>query len=276
MSHFDAREECPHCDASPPSRQLDIHVARTHADLPPCTARFETGQGDFYTCAFRVGHDRGQYGRWHASVRGDGEVTGRYVWNDSAKGATPHQAPEPTYSLDKLKAMGVVSHTVVAAGQSTDAPEGSSGGGGCARPECGGEVHTDPWGTPVQCPHAEPDEATKFAAAIGCGVLHLDPQGNAIPCPGQQPAPHKEQPMKPRASVVEIVASDSQPTEDGGGSIVVPREVRINGVSVYTPKGTVVKIEDFALGESLVTVNLTLVVRRLVIGADGDLTEEQP
>jgi hypothetical protein len=23
----------------------------------------------------------------------------------------------------------------------------------CARPECGGEVHTDPWGTPVQCPH---------------------------------------------------------------------------------------------------------------------------
>lgn len=26
----------------------------------------------------------------------------------------------------------------------------------CARPECGGEQHTDPWGTPVQCPHAEP------------------------------------------------------------------------------------------------------------------------
>jgi hypothetical protein len=81
---------------------------------------------------------------------------------------------------------------------------------------------------------------------------------------------------KPRASVVEIIANGSQPTEDGGGSIVVPREVRINGVSVYTPKGTVVKIDDFALGESLVTVNLTLVVRRLVIGADGDLAEEQP
>jgi hypothetical protein len=26
----------------------------------------------------------------------------------------------------------------------------------CARPECGGEQHTDLWGTPVQCPHAEP------------------------------------------------------------------------------------------------------------------------
>ena len=24
--------------------------------------------------------------------------------------------------------------------------------GPCARPECGGEVHTDPWGTPVRCP----------------------------------------------------------------------------------------------------------------------------
>ncbi len=81
---------------------------------------------------------------------------------------------------------------------------------------------------------------------------------------------------KPRASVVEIIASGSQPTEDGAGSLVVPREVRINGVSVYTPRGTVVKIDGFALGESLVTVNLTLVVRRLVIGADGDLTEEQP
>jgi DNA-directed RNA polymerase subunit RPC12/RpoP len=23
----------------------------------------------------------------------------------------------------------------------------------CPRPECGGEVHTDGWGTPIQCPH---------------------------------------------------------------------------------------------------------------------------
>lgn len=28
--------------------------------------------------------------------------------------------------------------------------------GPCSRPECGGEQHTDPWGVPVQCPHAEP------------------------------------------------------------------------------------------------------------------------
>ena len=25
--------------------------------------------------------------------------------------------------------------------------------GPCARPECGGEIHTDPWGAPVLCPH---------------------------------------------------------------------------------------------------------------------------
>ena len=78
---------------------------------------------------------------------------------------------------------------------------------------------------------------------------------------------------KPRASVIEIIAKGQQPTEDGAGSIIVPREVRINGVSVFTPRGTVVKIDDFPLGESLVTVNLSLVVRRLVIAADGDLEE---
>jgi hypothetical protein len=26
--------------------------------------------------------------------------------------------------------------------------------GPCPRPECGGEVHTDGWGTPIRCPHA--------------------------------------------------------------------------------------------------------------------------
>lgn len=31
--------------------------------------------------------------------------------------------------------------------------------GPCRRPECGSEVHTDPWGTPVQCPHAPEAEA---------------------------------------------------------------------------------------------------------------------
>jgi len=40
--------------------------------------------------------------------------------------------------------------------------------------------------------------------------------------------------LKPRASVIEIIAKDCTPTEDGAGSIIVPREVRINGVPVFT------------------------------------------
>jgi hypothetical protein len=171
----------------------------------------------------------------------------------------------------------------------------------CARPECGGELHTDPWGVPVQCPHAapvatdtgrrcprcdcpdgheqcdhckvcphgRPTEATEFASAVGCAVLHRDAQGNVIPCPDQQPVPHtQEQPMKPHASVVELIAPGTRPEEDGGGSIVVPREVHINGVSVLTAGD--IRVNPVRPNSDLVTVNVTLVVRRLVIAADGD------
>lgn len=142
MSGLDVHEECPHCDAAPPSRQLEMHVARQHADLPPCTARIEPEGGGLYTCAFRAGHDSGEYGTWHASKRG--ADMGRYIWNDTATGATPHQPPEPSDRLDKLKAAGVVSHTVVATG----------------------EGHLE-----------RPIKPT-------CAVLHTDIEGNTIPCPG--------------------------------------------------------------------------------------------
>lgn len=114
MNDFDVREECPHCDAAPPSHQLDIHVARTHADLPPCTARIEPEHGGLYTCAFRAGHEKGEYSHWHASKR-NGAMGSRYVWNDSATGARSHRPPQPSHSLDGLQAMGILSHTVVAA-----------------------------------------------------------------------------------------------------------------------------------------------------------------
>ena len=80
---------------------------------------------------------------------------------------------------------------------------------------------------------------------------------------------------KPRASVVEIIASGRKPTEDGGGSIVVPNEVRINGVSVFTT-GNGVKISEFTLGDETVSVNLTLVVRKLTIAAASDLENSEP
>lgn len=108
-----------------------------------------------------------------------------------------------------------------------------------------------------------------------CAVRHTDSQGRVIPCPGY---PHTDLPVqseRPRASTVEIIAKNYQPTEDGGGSLIVPNEIRINGVSVYTPRGTVVKIGDVQLGDNLVSVNITLAVRRLVIAADGDLDRDQ-
>ncbi|MGW5175922.1 hypothetical protein ACWERY_16360 [Streptomyces sp. NPDC004082] len=79
---------------------------------------------------------------------------------------------------------------------------------------------------------------------------------------------------KPRASVIEIIAKDQHPTEDGAGSIIIPREVRINGVSVFTAdRDNEIKIGDIHLGSDMATVTLTLVARRLVIAADGDLRD---
>jgi hypothetical protein len=118
MSDYDIPEECPHCEEAPPSRQLDAHVASVHADLPSCTAFIETEHRETYRCSFRAGHNGGEYGTWHASKRG--ADMGRYIWNDTATGALPHQDPEPSDRLDELKRKGFVSHTVVATGG--DAP----------------------------------------------------------------------------------------------------------------------------------------------------------
>ena len=98
MSIFDPPEECPHCDDPQPSEQMDAHIATAHADLPPCTARIDTEHGETYRCAFRAGHAKGLYGKWHASAQS--EALGRFVWNDSAPGATPHRGPEPSDSPD--------------------------------------------------------------------------------------------------------------------------------------------------------------------------------
>jgi len=81
---------------------------------------------------------------------------------------------------------------------------------------------------------------------------------------------------RPRASVIEIIAKGHQPTEDGPGSIIIPREVRINGTPVYTAdRDNRIKVSDIQLGDDMVTVTLTLVARKVVIAADGDLDEEQ-
>lgn len=81
------RERCPHCDEPQPRNRLDEHVATAHADLPPCTAMIDNDTTDSVErCAFRSGHDSGEYGKWHAS-RAD-RPHGRHVWSDGAPGAT--------------------------------------------------------------------------------------------------------------------------------------------------------------------------------------------
>lgn len=165
MSWPEIPEACPHCDATPPAKQLDTHVAREHADLPPCTARIDTEYRETYTCGFRVGHDGGEYGTWHASKRD--EHMGRNIWNDTATGATPHRPPEPRVrSLAELKAMGVLSHTVVATGE------------GAHKPPTVIQAALQHLPDPYR--YDSPERPMKVA----CAALHTDANGNTIPCPG--------------------------------------------------------------------------------------------
>ncbi|TGZ14709.1 hypothetical protein DV517_61920 [Streptomyces sp. S816] len=85
-------EPCPHCDQHQPRAGMDQHITTNHADIPPCTARIDTESGGLYTCSFRIGHTRGEYGDQHASP--SSTPLGRYVWADSAPGATPHRDEE--------------------------------------------------------------------------------------------------------------------------------------------------------------------------------------
>lgn len=77
-------EKCPHCDAHPTANRVDEHIAAEHGDLPLCNARHFDGAHAPHLCAFRVGHKDGEYGDWHATIRGE---MGRFVWNDAAAGA---------------------------------------------------------------------------------------------------------------------------------------------------------------------------------------------
>jgi len=82
--------------------------------------------------------------------------------------------------------------------------------------------------------------------------------------------------LPPSAAVVEIIERGNPGTTDGPGSVFIPNDVRINGVSVYTTGG--VKIHEISLVErneqrqlEMATVTLTLPVRRVTVAAEGDL-----
>lgn len=178
MSGFDVQEECPHCEEPQPSRQMDVHVATAHADLPPCTARIENEHRETYRCAYRAGHDKGEYGQWHAS-RCDGYTGSRYVWNDSALGATPHRPSEPSDSLDELKAAGIVSHAVAAISEGRPKP----------LTVVQAAVQQLDLPQPYRWDGAGPH---RRHIKVTCAVLHTDAAGNVIPCPDDEQADPQE------------------------------------------------------------------------------------
>ncbi|MFE8961728.1 hypothetical protein [Streptomyces iakyrus] len=98
----------------------------------------------------------------------------------------------------------------------------------CTRPECGGEVHTDGWGTPIQCPAARrcprcdcPDGAAQCDHCKVCPhatiPAHLCPQVHRVPhdahdgCPGWMP----DDGTRPEAPPAPTPLEEAQATVEG-------------------------------------------------------------
>lgn len=70
-------------------------------------------------------------------------------------------------------------------------------------------------------------------------------------------------------AVLEIVESK---TPGSDGDVVVPTEVRINGVSLYTSADHPIIVHEVKLDEpSLVYATLTLICRRVSIGFESEV-----
>jgi hypothetical protein len=76
-----------------------------------------------------------------------------------------------------------------------------------------------------------------------------------------------------RAAVIEIVDRRNGPVNgDGVGSILLPRELRINGVPVLVPAGYPIRIHELNTeerGPEMAMVTLTLYVGRVEIKAEA-------
>lgn len=76
----------------------------------------------------------------------------------------------------------------------------------------------------------------------------------------------------PQAAVLEITERRrGKPGGTLGDELVVPTEVRLNGQLLATPRDYPVKVHEIEVsgsGEQLVVATLTLLVKRLVVGAE--------
>jgi hypothetical protein len=76
---------------------------------------------------------------------------------------------------------------------------------------------------------------------------------------------------KSTAAVIEIVEKAKTTDDTLAGSVIIPNEVRINGIPLLvTEDGIQVHEMDFPPGDCA-KVTLTLIARRVVIAAEGDL-----
>jgi hypothetical protein len=80
--------------------------------------------------------------------------------------------------------------------------------GPCPRPECGGEVHTDGWGTPIQCPAlCAPD-------AIICPLVQRTPHDaheyEGLRCPGWMPDDGTRPEQPPGPSELDQLRADNE------------------------------------------------------------------
>ena len=77
------------------------------------------------------------------------------------------------------------------------------------------------------------------------------------------------------AAVIEIVEKNRTTDDTTGGSVIVPNEVRINGIPLLIPADQQIKVHDMTFnngrGDEFAWVTLTLFVRRVTIAAEGDL-----
>lgn len=77
---------------------------------------------------------------------------------------------------------------------------------------------------------------------------------------------------RPRAAMIEIIERDRATDDTAPGSAIVPDDVRINGVSLLVSADDPVTVHEIDVQDRrIVCVTMTLLARRIVIAAEGDL-----
>lgn len=81
--------------------------------------------------------------------------------------------------------------------------------------------------------------------------------------------------VSPSGAVVEIIERGATVDRANSAGVVVPNEIRLNGVPMYAPADRPVTVHQVDMaGNELACVTLTLFARRVLIGAEGDINAQ--